>query len=324
MSKENLGSSQKTNNSRKPRGKKKRMWVPAKQFSLDRNYLRDVAKATLKVVREGIYISPTSNNAITMKSEFRRAIEQSVVVPENAFFPKRSITFPNPTLEITGEWTLQAAKRLNSLMKSKRIALLNFASAKKPGGGFLNGSQAQEETIARSSGLYPCLTKFNKEYYELHKKQGPRLLYTDTMIYSPDVPVFRDDRTTKLLDEPYQVDIITAAAPNACKGKSPEHDEIFKNRIDRVFSVAYSKDAEVLVLGAWGCGVFKNKYANVAKMFAEMLQRYHGAFLHITFALPDARSREEFSRVFLEMDVRFSVADHSKDEVKKEETSEDG
>jgi len=294
--------------------------VPAKQFLLDRNHLRDVAKATLKVVREGIYISPATNKPITMKNEFRRAIAQSVVVPENAFIPKRLTTLANHTLEITGEWTLQAAKRLNLSMKSKRVALLNFASAKKPGGGFLNGSQAQEETIARSSGLYPCLTKFDKEYYELHKKQGSRLLYTHTMIYSPDVPVFRDDRTTKFLDEPYQVDIITAAAPNACKGKSPDHDKIFKNRIERVFSLAYSKDAEVLVLGAWGCGVFKNKYAIVAKMFAETLQRYHGAFLHITFALPDARSRAEFSRVFMEVDVRFSLVDHSKDEDAKEKT----
>jgi len=319
MPKGNLRSSQ-TINSRKPKSNKKRMWVPAKQFLLDRNHLRDVAKATLKVVREGVYISPATNKPITMKNEFRRAIEQSVVVPENAFIPKRSITFANPSLEITGEWTLQAAKRLDLSMKSKRVALLNFASAKKPGGGFLNGSQAQEETIARSSGLYPCLTKFDKEYYELHKKQGPKLLYTHTMIYSPDVPVFRDDRTTKFLDEPYEVDIITAAAPNACKGKSPDHDKIFKNRIERVFSLAYSKDAEVLVLGAWGCGVFKNKYTNVAKMFAETLQLYHGAFLHITFALPDARSRAEFSRVFMEVDVRFSLVDHSKDDDTKEKT----
>jgi len=315
----NLRSSM-TNNSRNPKGKKKRMWMPAKQFSLDRNHLRDVAKATLKVVREGIYISPATNKPITMKNEFRRAIEQSVVVPENAFIPKRSIKIANPTLEITGEWTLQTARRLDLSLKSSRVALLNFASAKKPGGGFLNGSQAQEETIARSSGLYPCLTKFDKEYYELHKKQGPKLLYTHTMIYSPGVPVFRDDRTTKFLDEPYQVDIITAAAPNASKGKSPDHDKIFKNRIERVFSLAYSKDAEVLVLGAWGCGVFKNKYANVAKMFADTLQRYHGAFLHITFALPDARSRAEFSRVFMEVGVMFSLVDHSKDEDTKEKT----
>jgi len=320
MPKAHSRSSQMKTTSRKPRGNKKRIWNPDKQFLLDRNTLRDVAKDTLKVVREGVYISPATNKFIKMKNEFHRAIEHSIVVPENSFFPKRSKTFPNPRLEITGEWTLQAAQRLDLSMRSKRIALLNFASAKKPGGGFLNGSQAQEETIARSSGLYPCLTKFNKEYYELHKKQGPKLLYTHTMIYSPDVPVFRDDRTTKFLDEPYQVDIITAAAPNACKGKTPNHDEIFKNRIDRVFGLAYSKDVEVLVLGAWGCGVFKNKYVNVAKMFAETLQRYHGAFSHITFALPDARSRVQFAQVFMEVDVRFSLLDQKNDEDTKETT----
>ena len=95
--------------------------------------------------------------------------------------------------------------------------MLNFVSAKKPGGDFLNSSQEQEETIARSSGLYPCLMKFNKEHYELHEKHTHKLVYTHTMIYRPTVPVFRNDCTTELLCEPYQVDIINAAPLNACK-----------------------------------------------------------------------------------------------------------
>jgi len=274
----------------------------------------------MKVIRAGSYISPLTNKPVIMKNEFRRAIEQSIVVPPNSFIPRRSKTFENSELEITGEWTLQAAQRLRLSRRTDRIALLNFASAKKPGGGFLNGSQAQEETIARSSGLYPCQMKFNKEYYERHKKEGPKLLYTHTMIYSPDVPVFRDDRTASFLAEPYQVDIITAAAPNASKGRSPEHDQIFKDRIDHVLSLAYSKDANVLVLGAWGCGVFKNKYVNVATMFAESLRQYHGAFSHITFALPDARSRIVFSKVFDEAGLKFSLTDQREDLDFKETT----
>jgi len=287
---------------------KEPMWKPRKRP--DRTALRAVASGTMKVIREGMYNLPHASEPIYLKNKLQLAIEQSTVFSADCSLPKSSKSFKKHAIEITGEYTLQAAQRIAKTRKNERVAVLNFASAKKPGGGFLNGSQAQEETIARSSGLYPCLTKFNKEYYELHKG-GPRLIYTNTMIYSPNVPVFRDDVTTDFLSEPYQVDILTSPAPNASNGKSAEHDVIFQKRIGRVLSLAHGMGADVLVLGAWGCGVFRNKYEDVASMFADELMCCIGAFSLITFALPDARARVQFSKAFSKIGLNYTMREHS-------------
>ncbi|MFD0589016.1 TIGR02452 family protein [Paenibacillus sp. GCM10027627] len=61
-------------------------------------------------------------------------------------------------IELTGETTLEAASRLAASGEGA-VCGLNFASAKNPGGGFLNGTRAQEESLARSSGLYPAIAQ---------------------------------------------------------------------------------------------------------------------------------------------------------------------
>lgn len=77
------------------------------------------------------------------------------------------------------------------------VAALNFASATHPGGGFLSGARAQEESIARSSGLFACLE--GREMYSWHRSRLDAM-YSDWIIYSPDVPVFRTD-DGELLEE---------------------------------------------------------------------------------------------------------------------------
>ena len=89
--------------------------------------------------------------------------------------------------EVTNETSLSAARRMGP-----DAACLVFASAKNPGGGFLSGAQAQEESIARSSALYPCQTAAG-EFYSFHRRQGD-LRYSDRVIYSPHVPVIRGGR----------------------------------------------------------------------------------------------------------------------------------
>ena len=97
---------------------------------------------------------------------------------------------------VENETTLAAASRLSSQLGSPDILCLNFASAHNPGGGFQNGAEAQEESLARSSGLYPTLMA-NPGYYQANGHAKTKL-YTHHMIHSPDVPVFRDDEGTLL------------------------------------------------------------------------------------------------------------------------------
>ena len=182
--------------------------------------------------------------------------------------------------------------------------VLNFASAKNPGGGFLNGARAQEESLARSSALYPCLRK--SAMYEHHRASGD-CLYTDWMIVSPEVPVFRDDETGALLEEPYLCHFLTSPAPNAgvVLAREPhrrdEVNAVMRSRVARALAICANEGYRHLVLGAWGCGVFANEPAVVAQAFGTELEAaYAGVFDEVVFAVLDWSDERRFIRPFVE------------------------
>ena len=172
------------------------------------------------------------------------------------------------------------------------IAVLNFASAKNPGGGFLGGSQAQEESLARCSALYASLMRA-EAFYRQHRASSS-LLYSDAMILSPNCPVFRDDEGM-LLDVPRIAGFITSAAPNAGAIATNRPDELalieatFVGRAEGVLALAATRGYRRLVLGAWGCGVFRNDPAMVADVFARHLDRdaWGGRFDRVRFSVLD-------------------------------------
>lgn len=163
-----------------------------------------------------------------------------------------------PTIELTNESILEATSRL----RDQRPCALNFANATEPGGGFKRGARAQEETIARSSGLYPAIHR--SWYYDVHSENKTDFYYSDTMIYSPYVPVFKNDEGD--LVEPYEASFITSAAPmrksiESLEDPDPDEldeklEEIIGERIDRVLKVAALFKHRVLILGAWGLRSF--------------------------------------------------------------------
>ncbi|MFD8129939.1 TIGR02452 family protein [Streptomyces mirabilis] len=212
--------------------------------------------------------------------------------------PRESTLF-----EVTGESSLEAARRLvgkDAGRSADPVAVLNFASARNPGGGFLNGAQAQEEALCRASALYSCLLRA-REFYDHHRAHRDPF-YTDRVIHSPAVPVFRDDRGG-LLDEPYAVGFLTAAAPNAgvvlrtLPERAPELGPALAVRAERVLETAAAHGYRRLVLGAWGCGVFRNDPAQVAGAFHDLLVegRFEGAFDHVVFGVLD-RTRDQATR----------------------------
>ena len=179
------------------------------------------------------------------------------------------------TFSVTPETSLQGAARLTASKTYQRIAVLNFASARKPGGGFLGGAQAQEESLARSSGLYLSLLRC-PEFYDFHRSLDT-CLYSDRMIYSPRCPVVRDDAGL-WLPTPYLVDFITSAAPNAgAIMRNEPHNRArigptLRERVGKVLALAAHYQVDALVLGAWGCGVFQNDPQLVAAAFYEWLR----------------------------------------------------
>jgi len=212
---------------------------------------------------------------------------------------------------VNNETTLSAARRLCKTHGPDRTAALNFASAKNPGGGFLGGSQAQEESLARASALYLCLSR-HMPYYDANRRSSSSL-YTDHMVVSPLVPVFRDD-SDQLLEVPYEVTFITSPAPNA-KALADNHPHLLDNleptlrrRMSHVLSAAVVHGQTALVLGAWGCGVFGNDPGMVSNLFGEMLLG-QGAFSHaferVEFAVLDRKGDTiaAFENVFGQNDL---------------------
>ncbi|MEV7127863.1 TIGR02452 family protein [Streptomyces sp. NPDC093260] len=207
------------------------------------------------------------------------------------------------SIEVTGESSLAAARRLTG-----PVAVLNFASARNPGGGYLNGAQAQEEALCRASALYTCLLGA-REFYDHHRAHRDPF-YSDRVIHSPAVPVFRDDHG-QLLDEPFTAGFLTAAAPNAgvVLRDAPERAAALPRalavRAERVLETAAAHGYRRLVLGAWGCGVFRNDPARVAEAFRAQLApggRFADAFEQVVFGVLDRTPgnvvREAFVRAF--------------------------
>ncbi|MEV0182357.1 TIGR02452 family protein [Streptomyces sp. NPDC050625] len=269
--------------------------------------LRGIATENERIVAQGAYRAPGGHEvSLAAGIEAARAGTR-MHGPDPVPFPPAAAAAT--VLEVTGESSLEAARRVPG-----PVAVLNFASARNPGGGYLRGAQAQEEALCRASALYTCLLRA-PEFYEHHRAHRDPF-YTDRVIHSPAVPVFRDDRG-RLLDEPYTAGFLTCPAPNAgvvlrtVPERASDLPRALAVRAERVLETAAAHGYRRLVLGAWGCGVFQNDPAQVAGAFHGLLGpggRFAGAFEHIVFGIldrtPGAVVRAAFERTFVERQVQ--------------------
>ena len=171
-----------------------------------------------------------------------------------------------------------------------RVAILNFASATSPGGGWLDGARAQEESLARSSTLVHAL-RDDEMYQNPTHRRNP--FYDDTVIVTPNVPFFRQ-HNGQFLEKPWLADVITSAAvmAKAVRTYMPERvSEIgaaMRQRIQKVFQVATTLDADILILGAWGCGAFGNAPEDIAQIMYDTMQIVDmRRFVAVDFAVAD-------------------------------------
>ncbi|MFD6323752.1 TIGR02452 family protein [Streptomyces sp. NPDC058442] len=284
--------------------------------------LRGIARETEQIVAAGTYRAP-SGREVRLAEAVRAARDgtrlygpEPVRVPERLLERAPERASPARTrIEVTGENSLEAARRLAEDAEPgephREPAVLNFASARNPGGGYLNGAQAQEEALCRASALHTCLLRA-PGYYDHHRTHRDPF-YSDRVIHSPAVPVFRDDRG-RLLEEPFRAGFLTSPAPNAgvilrtAPERAGEVPGALAVRAERVLETAAAVGHRRLVLGAWGCGVFRNDPARVAAAFRALLEpggRFAGAFEHVVFGILDrtraGATRTAFDRTFADL-----------------------
>jgi uncharacterized protein (TIGR02452 family) len=260
--------------------------------------LRAIARDTVEVTERGWY--RVDGSEVRIDAAVKHAVDGTrLYLPEDPL-PETAPVSGSASVEVTGETTLAALDRLGG----DGLACLVFASARNPGGGFRNGAQAQEESLARGSALYPCLLAA-PDFYAHHRAE-PDLCYSDRVIHSPAVPVFRDDAGA-FRAVPLRVSFLTAAAPNRSAvsrnqpASLPSIPAVLARRASRVLAVAAAHGYRRLLLGAWGCGVFGNDPDTVAGAFATALSAAPW-FTHVTFAVldprPGAPTRTAFTRAF--------------------------
>jgi uncharacterized protein (TIGR02452 family) len=279
-----------------------------KRIPVKRSTRTELARQTVEIVERGSYQGP-DGRTVDIGPAVRGCIEGTRHITPEALKRLRQRVLASPTvavptaIEVVNETTLEGIHRLLAGGHGP-VAALNFASAKNPGGGFLNGSQAQEESLARSSALYASLLRA-PEYYQRHRASSS-MLYSDAMILSPHCPVIRND-SGELLSEPELVTFITSAAPNAgaaAKNRPEELDQIpdvLRRRSEGVLAVAAAERYSSLVLGAWGCGVFRNDPSVVAGIFADHLRGlWAGRFRRIVFSVFDSSVGRETYNAFRE------------------------
>jgi uncharacterized protein (TIGR02452 family) len=267
---------------------------------MNRNQRLEIAQETLAILERGSYLAP-SGRSVSVTDALQAAVAGSVLYrPDDPpLIPAQAGLFTT-RVEVTGETTLEAAERL----AEHHPLCLNFASAKNPGGGFLSGSQAQEESLARSSGLYATLVPMTG-MYEYNRSLGTSL-YSDYMVYSPNVPVFRTDDGT-LRETPFLASFITAPAVNAGAVEKNEPQNVrfilptMTTRLHKLLSVAQTHGHTTLILGAWGCGVFGNSPAVIARLFADAFGPdggFHGVFKRVIYAVYDSSPSQETLAAF--------------------------
>lgn len=197
----------------------------------------------------------------------------------------------NMQIKVVHGGTVSTSYKLKN--DNNRIAMLNFADAKRPGGWVVEGAYTQEENMCRCTNLYETLIqpKCIKDYYRVNLEFGVKDAeqhynepYTDTLIYSENVAIFKDDQNYKDIPVKY-VDVITCPAP--C-GYVKNTEKILKRRMRRIFKIAYTHNVTHLVLGAWGCGAFGQNPEIVASCFNEVLKELP-VFKYVIFAILDSR-----------------------------------
>lgn len=230
-------------------------------------------------------------------SDMAQQINRSILYVENDERYQYPIRREHKTdVRVVKGTTVGEGVKLKKKYPDDKVAILNFASAKHPGGMVVKGSIAQEECICRCSSLYPVLSdeKWKNGYYNYHKF-GHNKIYTSRLIYSPDIIFIKDDSKNYMkLKDVERMDVITCAAPNlrAIGGKvdmaivrENNMPKIYYDRIKHIFNAAYINDVQHLVLGAFGCGVFRNSPNDIARAFHEVQDEFHGCFKSIIYAI---------------------------------------
>jgi uncharacterized protein (TIGR02452 family) len=274
---------------------------------MERNQRVAIAQETLRIVEERRYT--VDGEIVDIADELSHTEKKSFFISqEEADHIEKGFA----TKEFTGHIELRNESTLDSILRlynkeERPLGVLNFASAKNPGGGFLNGALAQEESLAIASGLYA--SQLNHAAYYNKNRACRSMMYTDCAIWSQEVVFFRNS-VMKLLQRPVTASVLTLPAVNfgqvLLKNENVENARAtMKRRMKISLAVFADRRCDTVVLGAYGCGVFRNNPIDVAGWWDDLLSEYGGYFRNVVFAVLD---RSATGEVFSAFSKKFAIS----------------
>lgn len=240
------------------------------------------------IVRNNSYIA----GGKTVKLEFSPEEHRKVIVlsPESV----RGLLLEKEKIEKRENCTFSISNGDSFSVQTDIV--LNFASATRAGGGYTTGANAQEEALCRQSTLFSSIASRKASEMYNYNRQNRLPAYSDYMLISPCVEVFRDVRMN-LLPKPYKTAVITSPAPNLTKNRDSftrdSLHEVMTDKVRKLLIAAAYHGFRSITLGAWGCGVFGHNPADMAGYFREVLidEKYCEFFDSVVFAILDASKK---------------------------------
>ena len=191
---------------------------------------------------------------------------------------------------------------LLTILYGKKVAVLNFANAFVFGGGVRMGAGAQEENMFRRSDCYVCKKLHEMDAQDRYSPSHTKELNAENgMVFldmRQDRVCIRDQEEETHTDLGYrfmrQCELfpfieMRAAAKDL---RQPQHamtDAAFeidcRRRIEAQFATLIANGVKCVVLGAFGCGAFRNNPSIVARVYMEAVVRYASHFDVIAFAI---------------------------------------
>jgi uncharacterized protein (TIGR02452 family) len=271
------------------------------------NDLAKVAAETVAVLPEILSEIPHVNAAYSIEADL-----SSLSPLSSASCPRRGAA----TVKVINEDTINAALDLaaSHTRADGPVAILNLASDKVAGGGWLKGARAQEEALCYRSSLSLSL---HRRYYPF--RSGTTCLYTPDMVVirsdsdsghdllvpavvPRDLPVMSCVSVAALRIPPVVQSLVTTLGGNGTPVMQetfarPQDREMTKAKMRIALRVAATHGHGLLVLGALGCGAFHNPKHEVAKCWSEVLLEPEfagGWWKEIVFAVYDKRNEGNY------------------------------
>ncbi|OHT02486.1 hypothetical protein TRFO_30371 [Tritrichomonas foetus] len=252
-----------------------------------------IARKTRGIQKLRCYVSPLGRD-VDLDNDIASCMrETELISPETNYYlrPKIKQSFRN--ISVVNDQMFKAASNLINKGNIRRVCAINASHPTKPCGNWLTGDYSHECILSRQSALFASVSQNRcDKMFKSHKFDNLDHLYSDHMIYSPNVPVIRDS-DEKMLEFPFNVTIISTTPPDMYESRCPSKMvyEVLERRIRKAIQLAYQKRHDGIILDAFGCDIYGNDPEVVCEIYKKLLidENLCAYFKKVVFAIPEKK-----------------------------------